>query len=163
MKETAKILTLLISAVFILALFGCAKKQVVKQEEPIPPPEVEEKVEVPEVETPSVAELNLANIYFDFDRSEIRPADAAILEGNAVQLKENAAVKIMIEGHCDPIGTTEYNMALGWRRANAAQDYLVKLGISKDRLSTISYGEEKLLTTIENEYWKDRRCEFKKQ
>ena len=69
----------------------------------------------------------------------------------------------MIEGHCDPIGTTEYNMALGWRRANAAQDYLVKLGISKDRLSTISYGEEKLLTTVENEYWKDRRCEFKKQ
>lgn len=158
MKKTAKILTVLFSLVVLVGTVGCAKK-VVKKEEPIPPPieKEEEVVAVPPVE------LNLQTIYFDFDRSDIRPGDAKILEKNAKILKENPNVKIMIEGHCCPIGTSEYNMALGWRRANSAQEYLVKLGISKDRISITSYGEEKLVTTIEAEYWKNRRCEFKSQ
>ena len=161
MKDTAKILTLLIAVVFVITLFGCAKKQVVKEEEPIPPPVVEEEIEVP-VE-PEVVELSLAAIHFEFDRSDIRPADARILEGNATQLKENPMVNVLVEGHCCPLGTSEYNMALGWRRANSAQDYLVKLGINRTRLSTISYGEERLVTSMEDEYWRNRRCEFKKQ
>lgn len=161
MKETAKILTIFVSLIFLFSVFGCAKKQVVKEEEPIPPPEIEEEVEVP-VE-PKVVELNLAKIYFDFDRSDIRPTDARILEGNAAQLKDNPTVNVLIEGHCCPLGTNEYNMALGWRRANSAQNYLVKLGIRKDRISTISYGEERLVTTMESEFEKNRRCEFKKQ
>jgi peptidoglycan-associated lipoprotein len=122
---------------------------------------IEEEVEVP-VE-PAVVELNLAAIHFEFDRSDIRPADARILEGNAAQLKENPMVNVLVEGHCCPLGTSEYNMALGWRRANSAQDYLVKLGINRARLSTISYGEERLVTSMEDEYWRNRRCEFKKQ
>jgi peptidoglycan-associated lipoprotein len=160
MKQTAKILTILIAFVFLAVAVGCAKK-VVKKEEPIPPP-IEKEVEAPPIEK-KPAEVTLATIYFDFDRSDIRPGDAKILENNARILKDNPDVKIMIEGHCCPIGTSEYNMALGWRRANSARDYLVKLGISKDRLSTISYGEERLVTTVEAEYWKNRRCEFKSQ
>jgi peptidoglycan-associated lipoprotein len=161
MRDTAKLLTVLLIAVFALSFVSCAKK-VVKTEEPIPPPQEEvTEPEVKPVETP--AQLGLQNIYFDFDRSEIRPGDATILEANAAQLKSNPDTKIMIEGNCDPIGTNEYNMALGWRRANSAQDYLAKLGIDKTRMSTISYGEEKLVTTVESEYWKDRRCEFKSQ
>ncbi|MDH5186622.1 MAG: OmpA family protein [candidate division WOR-3 bacterium] len=159
MKDTAKILILFISLVFLFGSFGCAKK-VVKQEEPIPPPIVVEP-EVPEVEEVVKPVLNLATIYFDFDRSDIRMGDATILKGNSQQLKGNPMVNITVEGHCCPLGTSEYNMALGWRRANSAQDYLVKLGLSKDRISTISYGEEKLVTAIEAEYWKNRRCEFK--
>ncbi len=161
MKETAKILTIFVSLIFLFSVFSCAKKQVVKEEEPIPPPEIEEKIEIP-VE-PEVVELSLANVYFDFDRSDIRPTDARILEGNAAQLKDNPMVNVLIEGHCCPLGTDEYNMALGWRRANSAQDYLIKLGISKSRISTMSYGEERLVTSMEPEFWKNRRCEFKKQ
>ncbi len=161
MKQTAQFLTVLIAVLFLFVAVGCAKK-VVKKEEPIPPPPVEKEKEMPPIER-KPAELSLATIYFDFDRSDIRPGDAKILEENARILKENPDVKIMIEGHCCPIGTSEYNMALGWRRANSARDYLVKLGISKDRLSTISYGEERLVTTVEAEYWKNRRCEFKSQ
>ncbi|MEO0094093.1 MAG: OmpA family protein [candidate division WOR-3 bacterium] len=161
MKQTAQFLTVLIAVLFLFVAVGCAKK-VVKKEEPIPPPPVEEEKEMPPIER-KPAELSLATIYFDFDRSDIRPGDAKILEENARILKENPDAKIMIEGHCCPIGTSEYNMALGWRRANSARDYLVKLGISKDRLSTISYGEERLVTTVEAEYWKNRRCEFKSQ
>jgi len=163
MKHTAKLLTIFIIAIFALSVVSCAKK-VVKTEEPIPPPQEEvTEPEVQPVETPAQATLQLANIYFDFDRSDIRPGDAKILETNAMQLKDNPNTKIMIEGNCDPIGTNEYNMALGWRRANSAQDYLAKLGVEKTRMSTISYGEEKLVTTNEAEYQLDRRCEFKTQ
>jgi peptidoglycan-associated lipoprotein len=163
MKHTAKLLTVFIIAIFALTLVTCAKK-VVKTEEPIPPPQEEvQEPEVKPVETPTQVTSQMQNIYFDFDRSDIRPGDAKILENNAMQLKDNPNTKIMIEGHCDPIGTNEYNMALGWRRANSAQDYLAKLGVGKSQMSTISYGEEKLVTTNEAEYQLDRRCEFKAQ
>lgn len=163
MKHTAKLLAVFIIAIFALTLVSCAKT-VVKKEEPIPPPQkVVQEPEVKPVETPAQVTSQLQNIYFDFDRSDIRSGDATILEANATQLKNNPDIKIMIEGHCDPVGTNEYNMALGWRRANAAQDYLAKLGIGKTQMSTISYGEEKLLSSMESEYGKDRRCEFKSQ
>jgi len=156
MKAINKTLTLIILGAFLLTFIGCAKK-VVKKAEPIPPPIGE--VEKPPVETKP--ELSLRTIYFEFDRSNIRSRDATSLQSNAQILKDNPNNNIIIEGHCCPIGTSEYNMALGWRRANSARDYLVKLGISQNRLSTISYGEERLVTTVEAEFWKNRRCEFK--
>jgi peptidoglycan-associated lipoprotein len=158
MNKLNKCLSLFLGIVFLLALVGCPKKAVKKEEIPPPPPEeVEEKPPV-EVKKP---ELVLETIHFDFDRSDIRPGDAEILKKNAEILKQYPDVKVTIEGHCCPIGTSEYNMALGWRRAESAKSYLVKLGISADRLKTISYGEERLVTTVESEYWKNRRCEFK--
>ena len=163
MKTTAKVLTVLMGAVFMLTMFGCAKK-VVKTEEPIPPPPPPDTMVEKPVEEVKVA-LTLATIHFDFDKSDIRSGDATILQGNYDQLKQatDAGQKpaVTIEGYCDPIGTSEYNMALGMRRAESAKAYLVKLGADAAQLSTISYGEEKLVTTDEAQYELNRRCEFK--
>jgi peptidoglycan-associated lipoprotein len=84
----------------------------------------------------------LKEIYFEFDKYEIRPGDAEVMKSNAALLKKYPAMKIQVEGHCDERGTREYNLALGERRANSAKKYLVALGIAPDRVSTISYGKE---------------------
>jgi len=85
------------------------------------------------------------DIHFDFDKYDISRKDEELLGENAAFLKKTAKMKIQIEGHCDEKGTSEYNLALGERRANAVKRYLVSLGISSNRLSTISYGEERPL------------------
>jgi len=85
----------------------------------------------------------LKDIHFDFDKYDIRSQDGEILKENASLLMKHPSVKIQIEGHCDERGTNEYNLALGERRANAAKKYLIALGLSADRISTISYGEER--------------------
>jgi peptidoglycan-associated lipoprotein len=102
----------------------------------------------------------LKNIHFDFDKYDIRPGDAEILKGNAALLKRYTNVKIQIEGHCDERGTIEYNLALGERRANSTKKYLISLGISPGRISTISYGKERPLDPDHNEeaWAKNRRA-----
>jgi peptidoglycan-associated lipoprotein len=85
----------------------------------------------------------LKTINFDFDKAEIRPGDAAILDANAEWLRTNANQLLLIEGHCDDRGTAEYNMALGERRARAAQTYLQGKGIDGARILLISYGKER--------------------
>jgi peptidoglycan-associated lipoprotein len=145
----------------LLISCGCPKKVV--RPEPIPPPPTPTEPTLPQSESMPVtpgATLQFQTIYFDFDKSDIRPGDADILKANAQLLKDNPMVNVMIEGNCDPVGTSEYNMALGWRRATSAQNYLMKLGIDKSRLSIISYGEERLFSDKESEYWQDRRCDF---
>ena len=84
----------------------------------------------------------LKEIYYDFDRYDLRPDARATLKANADWLKANPSARVEIEGHADERGTNEYNLALGAKRAQAAKDYLVTLGIAAGRLSTISYGEE---------------------
>ncbi len=102
----------------------------------------------------------LKDIYFDFDKYDIRPGDAEILKENAALLKKFPNVKIQIEGHCDERGTIEYNLALGERRANNTKQYFISLGISPDRISTISYGKERPLDSGHNEeaWAKNRRA-----
>ncbi len=102
----------------------------------------------------------LKDIYFDYDKYEIRREDEEILKENAAFLKKNPKMKIQVEGHCDERGTAEYNLALGERRANHTKKYLVSLGITSDRISTISYGEERPLDPGHNdEAWaKNRRA-----
>jgi len=85
---------------------------------------------------------NVKTIYFDFDRYDIRPGDAKTLEADAAWLKTHD-VLILIEGQCDERGTVEYNLALGDRRARAAMNHLVALGIAADRITTVSYGKER--------------------
>jgi peptidoglycan-associated lipoprotein len=168
MKATVKLTTLLMGVVFMLVLVGCPKKCVkpVAEEPVMVEPPVEEKTEEKPAEAKAVT-INLQTIYFDFDKYDIRTGDAQILQENAQQIKNalNGGQKLMvtIEGHCCPIGTAEYNMALGQRRAEAAKSYLVKLGVDAGILSTISYGEERLVTTDPNQYHLNRRCEFKTQ
>jgi peptidoglycan-associated lipoprotein len=104
----------------------------------------------------------LKDIHFDFNKYDIRPGDAEILKENAALFMKYSGVKIQVEGHCDERGTIEYNLALGERRANSAKRYLISLGISGDRISTISYGKEKPLDPSHNEeaWAKNRRDHF---
>ena len=102
------------------------------------------------------------NIYFEFDSSALLTAAKETLKRKAEYLRENPNARVTIEGHCDERGTDEYNLALGDRRANSAKSYLVTLGVNPNRLTTISYGEERPLDPRHNEeaWAKNRRCEF---
>jgi peptidoglycan-associated lipoprotein len=110
--------------------------------------------------TPSASPLK--DILFDFDRYDLKPDARSTLRENAEWLKNNPSVRIEIEGHCDERGTNEYNLALGAKRAQSAKDYLVTLGISAERLSTISYGEEIPVCKEHNEdcWRRNRRDRF---
>ena len=153
-----------------LILIGCPKKTVVKEEPSIkkeaePTREMKPKEEQgakefgkslvakkePGIEGEVLESKLLKDIHFDFDKYNIRRGDAEILKGNAALLKKNPKIKIQIEGHCDERGTVEYNLALGERRANNTKKYLTSLGISADRISTISYGKERPLDPGHNE------------
>jgi peptidoglycan-associated lipoprotein len=108
---------------------------------------------------------DLRTIYFDFDQSVIRPNARDALETTAQWLKANERVLLLIEGHCDERGTDEYNLALGERRALAARDYLIGRGVTADRITTISYGEERPVCTERNEecWQRNRRAEFRRR
>lgn len=90
-------------------------------------------------------------IYFDTDRFNIDSQDAAALQAQAQWLMQYAGTRATIEGHCDERGTRDYNLALGERRANAAKNYLVSLGVPAERISTISYGKERPVALGSNE------------
>lgn len=100
-----------------------------------------------------------ATVYFDFDRSEVKPEFFATIRTNARMLRENPDVKVVIEGHCDERGTTEYNLALGERRAAAVQKALIAQGVNPAQISTVSFGEERPVDTghTEEAWAKNRR------
>ncbi len=104
----------------------------------------------------------LAAVHFDFDRSDIRAVDEPVLRKNAEALKKFDFLKVTIEGHCDERGSVEYNLALGERRAKAAFDYLVGLGVPADRLRTVSYGKEVPVCSEHSEdcWARNRRAHF---
>lgn len=153
-----KLLALFFVFAMVTSLAGCKK-----QPKPLPPPPQPTGPEVgttPSVEAPEIKRLTemstselpddldqinrsglLKKIHFDFDRSDLRPEDIETLNGNSAVLKKYPNLKIRIEGHCDERGTEEYNISLGDRRAKAAYNYLVNLGISAARMETVSYGK----------------------
>jgi peptidoglycan-associated lipoprotein len=104
---------------------------------------------------------NLKDIFFDFDKYDIRSGDAKTLDTNAAWLKSNNDL-VLIEGHCDERGTNEYNLALGERRAKATMNYLVAQGVQASRITIISYGKERPTCTEHNEscWAKNRRSHF---
>lgn len=104
----------------------------------------------------------LQEILFDFDSADLRGDAKTTLNDNAAQIRQHAPLAVRIEGHCDERGTTEYNLALGDRRARAARDYMVSLGIPANRLRTISYGKERPVDPGHNEaaWGQNRRAEF---
>ena len=87
--------------------------------------------------------ITFEDVHFDFDRFNLRPDALKILDDAVAKLGANPNVRVTIEGHTDSIGTSEYNLALGDRRANAVRDYLINRGVAAGRLSTVSYGEER--------------------
>ncbi|GMU65735.1 MAG: hypothetical protein AMXMBFR36_20090 [Acidobacteriota bacterium] len=104
----------------------------------------------------------LGDVYFDFDKSDLREDARARLARNAEWLRAHPEFEVALEGHCDERGTNEYNLALGERRAAAAKDYLVSLGVAATRLRTISYGEERQQCTSSDEscWSRNRRAHF---
>ena len=106
--------------------------------------------------------IDVEDIYFEFDSSTLTPESQELLTKKALWLKSNSTVNVVIEGHCDDRGTSEYNLALGDRRAASTKAYLIDLGISPSRMVTISYGEERPLISGQNEkaWAKNRRAHF---
>ncbi len=104
----------------------------------------------------------LAPIYFDFDSYDLRPSALETLRENADKIKQVPGAIVQIEGHCDERGTQEYNLALGEKRALATRAHLINLGVSGDRIITISYGEEDPADPSHSEaaWSQNRRCEF---
>ena len=109
-----------------------------------------------------IAKVEAESIYFDFDKSFIKLEYRAVLQAKAEFLKDDPNICIRIEGNCDERGTNEYNLALGERRANSAAKFLISLGISPDRIETISYGEERPLALGygEGAWAQNRRDDF---
>jgi peptidoglycan-associated lipoprotein len=162
----------------IALVAGCASKTKPAAETAATPVATSETTDVSRQPTPlgvesqsaqsgPVADLQsvagLERIHFAYNQFTLEDAARVTLEKNAIYLRNHAVGKVVIEGHCDERGSDEYNLALGERRAMAAKNYLVSLGISGERLSVISFGEEKPLVTASNEeaWAQNRRAEFK--
>lgn len=138
-------------------------QKAIKGEE-IPLPEIPKgkKFVRPEEISEELAQI-FKNIYFDFDKYDIRPDAAQILKKIGEYMLQKPDIKILIEGHCDERGTREYNLVLGEQRALSARRFLVSLGVSPKRMYTVSYGEDMPADPRSNEegWAKNRRCEFK--
>ena len=101
---------------------------------------------------------NVKDIYFDYDKSDIRPSEQSSLQADVAFLQQHSNISFTIEGHCDERGSTEYNLALGDNRASAVKNALVAAGITADRIKTVSFGKEKPFCTESNEScWQQNR------
>lgn len=169
MKKNLTWIGFIIVLAFSLSMFaGCAEKKAVVKEEASQ--EVtskgaltgEQAVKEEAGQAAKAVEDVIKDIYFDFDKSNIRPDAREVLKTNADWFLKNSNVSIIIEGHCDERGTAEYNMALGQRRADEAKKYLVNLGVKGTTLKTISYGKERPIDPgHDEEAWaKNRRDHF---
>jgi len=129
---------------------------------PPPPPPPPTQVDTPE----QIINRDVKDIYFDYNKNDIRSEAQSVLQGDAEVLKRvftsDPAITVLIEGNCDERGSAEYNLALGDRRAQSAKDYLVTLGVGADKLKTISYGKEKPVCTEASEdcYQRNRHDHF---
>ena len=128
---------------------------------PLPPPPPP-KAPQAKVTEEAIFSSQVQDAYFDFDKSDIRPDAQQVLAADAEVLKANPDVVFTIEGHCDERGSEEYNLGLGDRRAAAAKNFLVNLGVSPDRILTISYGKDRpFCTEPTEECWQsNRRAHF---
>lgn len=173
----------------VFLIFGCAKKYVKETAEgPAEEKAVAEEASIPEKVEKEVVEEGIyaakegkigeeeiaegagivskegvfKDIYFDFDRYDIRPDARPVLDEIASWMNKNNSSNIIIEGHCDDRGTNEYNLALGEKRARATRDYLISQGVSPSRIDIVTYGEEKPQCTEHNEEcWQlNRRAHF---
>jgi len=175
MKKISTSYPMILVLLCTLLAAGCAKKPTpapLAVEEPPAKVEVAKEEPAP-VETAPAAQqpvakevvpvADLERVHFAFDQFALSAEAREVLAANAVLLQTSPGLRVTIEGHCDSRGSDEYNLALGERRAKAARDYLVSLGVAADRLDTISYGEEQPIDPAGDEQaWaKNRRAEFK--
>ena len=131
-----------------------------------PPPPAPVQNTAPTQTVQDILAHQVQDIHFEYDKSDVRPDDQAVLQSDAAALKQifqmDANFIVTVEGHCDERGSAEYNIALGDRRAAAAKDALIALGVPGDKLKTISYGKERPLCTDATEecYARNRRAHF---
>ncbi len=165
----------------LLSAAGCAKKELVRTDEMVPsaavtsqagntpakPAESDESLanrQAKEVPVPTADQLknSMDSIYFNFDSADLDSAARDSLAGTYRYLQGKPGVNVRIEGNCDERGSAEYNLALGEKRAKVARKYLTAMGITADRLSTISFGKEKPVDPAHNEdaWKKNRRDDF---
>ena len=170
-KKIWLLIALLLVIPGLLFTLGCQKKTVTQAKAPAPAPApaptpapapAPGKGPAPAAPPDTSAMIMQEDIYFDFDKSTLRPAAQDNLTKKAAWLRANANATVTIEGHCDERGTNEYNLALGDRRADSAKAFLVDLGIAASRLTTVSYGEERpVCNQMNEECWaKNRRAHF---
>ena len=154
---------------FIIALSSCSKKEVVSDEPLMNPSDTSggtmgdgAAVGSGNAGEAGMASSELQTVYFAFDSYALNSDTRSQLKQNLNWLKSNPTAKVQIEGHCDEKGTVEYNMALGDRRANSVKSFLVKAGIDKSRIDTISYGKERPADSGHDEsaWSKNRRAVF---
>ncbi len=170
MRKSVSLLGVGVIGLALVLSPGCKKKPTTK---PVGAGEVIEPggpLELPLTEAPPITDFQepenkevFQDIHFDFDRSDIKPVDRPILEGIAGYLKANPNVYLLIEGHCDERGTSEYNLALGERRALSTRTFLAGLGVEEHRMVTVTYGEEDPIDAGHNEeaWARNRRAHFK--
>lgn len=175
MTKMVRSLGLLLAAGLVAG--GCCKKPVPQKAPEVPPPAPTPVPQVvkpeptpapvvtpPPPAVPGMDEIKgyLKDAFFDFDKYDVRPDQRDAMTANADFLKKWPTVKIKIEGHCDERGTAKYNMGLGERRANAAKDFLVSLGVDASRIETISYGKERPFAEGHDEkaWAQNRRAHF---
>jgi peptidoglycan-associated lipoprotein len=177
MKQSLKVGSLTVVALALIV--ACAPKKpapppeptpaavstptVVTVEPPAPTPQPTTRV-TDDITAKSLSEISsyLKPAFFDYDKSDVRADARDVLAANAAWLKKYPSVQVTVEGHCDERGTSQYNLALGDRRANAAKDYLASLGVDASRIKTVSYGKERPFATghDEDSWQKNRRAHF---
>jgi peptidoglycan-associated lipoprotein len=176
-REKSWVWMVLLAILLLVSLAGC-QYELVKKKKTVTTPEEEQGVReaeekkvfeesltvkrYPGIEGEVMESTFLKNIYFAFDRYDLSDEARRILTENAKIALAHPNLMIQIEGHCDERGSSEYNLALGERRAVGAKLYLIRLGVKGDRLSTISYGEEMPADPghTEEAWAKNRRCHF---
>ncbi len=127
-----------------------ARLTVTQAPAPPPPP--------PSVTDEDLFSQNIKDVYFDYDKSDIRGDQQSSVQADVAFLNQHANINLTIEGHCDERGSTDYNLALGDKRASAVKDALTSAGVSASRIKTISYGKEKPFCTESNEAcWQQNR------
>jgi peptidoglycan-associated lipoprotein len=179
MRNSKWLTALALTGATLLFVAGCKKKPPTTTPQEAPPPAPEETVKPtpppappeappkPEgVMSEDIQTLNakgyLKDAFYDFDKADLRDDAREALAADAGWLKRYSGIQVVIEGHCDERGTEEYNLALGQRRASAAHDYLVSLGVDGSRIKTVSYGKDRPFCTEHDEacWQQNRRAHF---
>jgi len=161
---------IVLAATSLVALAGCASKKKAGMQGTVPntlgeqtmPPGRNSLEDFQKGTLPGGQNGPLTDIHFDFNDFTVRAQDGEILRTDATWLTDHAKARVQVEGHCDERGSEDYNIALGAKRAQAAKDYLVTLGVAAERISTISYGKElPVCPEHEESCWaRNRRAHF---
>ncbi len=171
MNLSPRSVALALAALLVVSAVGCAKKPAATMpvppaatptQTPTPTPTPTPPASTPEPSTPSVSVRDMQVVYFGYDSFTLDDGARAALDANAKLLRSNATLQVSLDGHCDERGTVEYNQALGQKRAETVQQYLIDAGIPANRFRVISYGKERPADEGHDEsaWSKNRRVEF---